>query len=334
MTDYLLTAALLTLLFLVVIITRNSDSSKATFFSKKYTTALKGVCSIVVIFIHIPDAYQNPLQENVGRFAYIAVTLFFMISAYGMQLGLRKPCYLKHFWRNRLSSLLIPCLVVNLTWFCFSVGTTGSSEWLSLLSINDYVKQLIGYCAIFYIVYRLEQGGGYTDRQEYILCLLVFIGSIILYFIDFGWQVPSLGLIYGLLLARHKNQFINFLGNRLVIKIITSSLLSVILGLIYMKYKSIAFFGDFVIRAFLGIAIILLLFHLTVKLKTGNKISAFLGKISFEIYLSHPFVMMALQSSQWNLAPGEFLMLTIAITIAISAILHSVSQTIVDRIRI
>lgn len=160
MTDYLLTAALLTLLFLVVIITRNSDSSKATFFSKKYTTALKGVCSIVVIFIHIPDAYQNPLQENVGRFAYIAVTLFFMISAYGMQLGLRKPCYLKHFWRNRLSSLLIPCLVVNLTWFCFSVGTTGSPEWLSLLSINDYVKQLIGYCAIFYIVYRLEQGGG------------------------------------------------------------------------------------------------------------------------------------------------------------------------------
>lgn len=73
------------------------------FFGKDYTTELKGLCCLIVIYVHVPVAYRNPIQDAIGSFAYICVTLFFLISAYGMMLSAeRKEEYLRHFWRNRL----------------------------------------------------------------------------------------------------------------------------------------------------------------------------------------------------------------------------------------
>ena len=60
------------------------------FFSINYTTTLKGICAIVIILVHTPQKFQNPLQDAIGSFAYVAVTLFFLISAYGMQLSVER----------------------------------------------------------------------------------------------------------------------------------------------------------------------------------------------------------------------------------------------------
>ena len=43
------------------------------------------------------------------------------MSAYGMSFSSKKnPNYIKHFWRNRLSALLVPQFVLNV--FVFSVS--------------------------------------------------------------------------------------------------------------------------------------------------------------------------------------------------------------------
>ena len=77
-------------------------------FSKDYTTVLKGICCIIVVMVHVKDGFQNPLQDAIGSFGFVCVTLFFMVSAYGMQLSVEhKADYLRHFWRNRLLSLLV-----------------------------------------------------------------------------------------------------------------------------------------------------------------------------------------------------------------------------------
>lgn len=83
---------------------------------------LKGVCCLLVIYVHFVGSHTNALQDAIGSFAYIAVTLFFVTSAYGMMLNAeRKNDYLKTFWRNRLVALLVPCFCVNIVAFLFNI---------------------------------------------------------------------------------------------------------------------------------------------------------------------------------------------------------------------
>lgn len=94
----------------------NNDNA----FDKESTHFLKGLCAIIVVMVHFPADKTNPLQDAIGSFAYIAVTFFFFVSAYGMQYSIdNNPNYLKKFWRNRLGSLLVPMLIVNVLTFIY-----------------------------------------------------------------------------------------------------------------------------------------------------------------------------------------------------------------------
>lgn len=115
MTDYLLTALIPMALFFVVLYGSKEAENQNGFMSREYTTIMKAVCCIIVILVHIPAAYTNRLQDAMGSFAYVCVTLFFLMSAYGMSLSKeRRRNYMQHFWRNRLAALLIPQLLINI----------------------------------------------------------------------------------------------------------------------------------------------------------------------------------------------------------------------------
>lgn len=102
------------------------QTMKVIFFDKSYTRILKGACCIIVILVHVPATHGNKLQDAIGSFGFVAVTIFFMISAYGMYFSKQKKTdYLRHFWRNRLSSLLIPMLLVNIANFLYDVVRGG-----------------------------------------------------------------------------------------------------------------------------------------------------------------------------------------------------------------
>lgn len=54
----------------------HSKLEKGNFFSKDYTTVLKGLCCLVVIYVHVKPPYCNALQDAIGSFAYVCVTCF------------------------------------------------------------------------------------------------------------------------------------------------------------------------------------------------------------------------------------------------------------------
>ena len=73
----------------------HSNLLKGQFFSKDYTDVLKGLCCLIIIYVHIKPERGNTLQDAIGSFAYVAVTFFFLVSAYGMLAGVeRKQNYL------------------------------------------------------------------------------------------------------------------------------------------------------------------------------------------------------------------------------------------------
>lgn len=126
MIDYILTALIPIALALVALWKSEKVEKQVFFMGKDYTTVLKGLCCIIVIMVHFHAAHVNKLQDAIGSFAYVCVTLFFLMSAYGMSLSRdRKSDYLKHFWRNRLAALLVPQILINTSLYTYNKLTVG-----------------------------------------------------------------------------------------------------------------------------------------------------------------------------------------------------------------
>lgn len=106
-----------------------------------------------------------------------------------------------------------------------------------------------------------------------------------------------------------------------------------VLGVAYLKYKGVFFWGEYLLKIVLGVTIITFLFILSSKRTFGNKACFFLGGISYEVYLSHGLVMRVLDNVAPNLSSGAFILTTVILTVVYSTIIHSIDKPIVRMIR-
>lgn len=321
----------------------SSKIERGTFFSKDYTSMLKGVCCLVVIYVHFHGAYTNTLQDAIGSFGYIAVTLFFLISAYGMMLSSeRKKDYLNHFWRNRLVALLIPCLCVNLVGIALNF-VEGSSEWHAIYQINGYVKVLLQFCLWFYII-ELCKRKWFPQKAQLGDCILIagiVISSIFLYLFIYddssstaGWCFERMGLVWGILLNRYYQPFVKWMDSHRCIKAVLLCVVSAVLGIAYLKYKMVWFWGAYLLKIVLGLFIILFLFTASSNRKIGNRFGLWLGNISYEVYLCHGMVREFLAYAMSELSSGMFILTTVIATLILSYFVHSIDKIIVKKLRV
>ena len=156
-----------------------------------------------------------------------------------------------------------------------------------------------------------------------------------LFHIGFGWNVEALGFAYGYLLSSNnvKRRLSSLLENRYAVTISCALFSSLAFGLLYLKFKTVVFIGEYLIRAILGIAIITLIFTVTYRLKVGNRISILLGKISYEVYLLHGFIICILSLAGDKLSSGWFICMTILITVLIAIPFHSFNQYIGNAVK-
>lgn len=126
---------------------RNSiQEADSYFFSKDYTTVLKGLCCIIVVFVHVPTGFQNTVQDLVGSFAYICVTIFFMLSAYGLRYSFEnKEEYSRTFLKNRVLSLVIPyCISCVVKVICGFSPYSGGVRFVYVLLLF-YIITFLAY---------------------------------------------------------------------------------------------------------------------------------------------------------------------------------------------
>ena len=321
----------------------NSKLQSGYFFSKDYTTILKGLCCIIVIYVHVKSPYDNVLQDAIGSFAYVCVTIFFLISAYGMMMSVeRKKNYLKHFWRNRLISLLIPCLLVNI--IAMGLGCVKNECDFSILwNLNSYVAVLLQWCVWFYIVELLKKHFFPTNNvlTDSILIAGVLVSSLYNYFFivvevsaEAGWCFERVGLVWGVILYRYFDRIVEWMDKSRMVKVMVLGVLSVISGVAYLKFKMVFFWGAYLLKITLGLVLILLFFTVTSNRIYGDKMSWWLGSVSFEVYLSHHMVMSAIEN--WlpkGVSSGMFIFFTVLITLVFSTIIHFMGKRIVNRLR-
>lgn len=208
MVDEILTFVLLMTLFGVLVYRASFSVCCNQLFDRERSTALKGVCCIFVILVHIPKEYTTRLQDMVGSFAFIAVTVFFLLSGYGLTVNKERKGYLEYFWRNRLVALLIPMFLVNLlkASVYFARGTQISMTD-TLFSIDGFVLMILLCYSAFYFVFGL---GLITNHKTFWICGLILAISLITYFFEdlipfTVWPVPCLGFMYGVLFAENRD---------------------------------------------------------------------------------------------------------------------------------
>lgn len=345
MLNYILTI-LIPLIAIIAGGYKNVKKSNAEdLFSKNYTSVLKGICCIIVVMVHVRDGYKNSLQDAIGSFAYVCVTLFFMISAYGMQLSVEKKTdYIKHFWRNRLLALLIPCLFINIFSSLLFGLLDNCINFNQVWYINNYVLVLLEYCLWFYIIMKLQKKLSISKTWIIDIMLIsgVLVSSLISFFIyegHFGsnltsWRCERFGLIWGLLFYRYIPLIKRFLIHKRLYKTILFTLLCMIFGIMYLRFKSVYFWGEYILKIILGLVIIVWMMLLTVKRQFGNRFSFWLGKISYEVYLLHTIVMFAIIKVSNNLSSGLFILITYIFTLIISTIINWCSNKVIKKLRI
>lgn len=341
MTNISLTILLTLALFVPIIWKAKPTDNYEAFFNRDYTNVLKGVFSIIVIFVHIPVGYQNVIQDAIGSFAYIGVTGFFMISAYGMQYGLEhNPKYLSTFPINRLTTLLIPNIIINL--FAFAAQRIGFGldlNWDFIFTLNRYVIILLEYCLLFYIVKRLSIKFSLKEYySDIILIVCVFGSSLFLYLsanaseeksIPTDWCYERMGLVSGILIYRHFNRLKNWLVTSFSIKFIIFLISSITLGILYLKFKHIWFFGEYLLKITLGVSIIAFCFLSTIKLNLTNPFTRVLGNISYETYLIHGFIANMLIWSCPQFHSGLYICCVFGFTLLLSYWIHKLDNRLI-----
>ena len=322
-----------------------SKLAQGHFFSKDYTTVLKGLCSLIVIYVHVREPFCNTLQDAIGSFAYVCVTLFFLVSSYGMMLSVeRKKEYLRYFWRNRLIALLIPAFLINVVSFGLGFINRGTNTISILFFLNEYVAVLLQWCLWFYIVMWCKKRWFPKKKilTDWILITGVIISSLCIYlFVNgenyalTGWCFERMGLAWGVLLYRYFNTIVDWMDEHRLIKVIILTLLGLILGIAYLKYKPVYFWGEYLLKIILGVTLIALLFSATSNRQFNDKISLWLGNVSYEVYLSHGIVMSSL--ALWlptSIDSGLFILMTVIVTLILSTIVHSIGKRIVNKLRV
>lgn len=333
MIDLLLTAMILMVLASCVIYkSKVHTGQNPDFFDIRNTTSLRGIWSIVVILVHIPAEYGNLLQDMASSFGYIGVTFYFLLSGYGLSLSLQRNGFArKGFWEKRLPKLLVPQLLVNITSvLLFRVILGDKLTASSLFLIAGWTMWLLACYGVFWLAHILCRNMPSANGAIFLSVLAISLSQYWLK--NTGritatiWPTEIWGFLWGILLAIFASRFRSWGKNRWMLKTAMTCIVSVCLGLFYLKLKFIVFWGDYLLKIVLGCAITLFILLLNLKISIGNKMLDYLGKISYELYLSHSVVILLLMRGMPDLSSGVFITLVLALSIIMSAILHRISE--------
>lgn len=321
---------LILFLYLVIIlfgVTFVRDRDDANYFwGKEYTTVLRGICCILVMLVHIPAMYTNPLQKAIGGFSQVSVTLYFMFSAYGLIWSIRnKPDYLHGFWKNRVLILLIPFIVSCAIKRLFGFTPASGGAYFVFVLLFFYIV------TYFFARYIPKYAGC-------IICVVILYSIIGRITENLAWSTQAMGFVYGILLAIYFEKVKKIIEKYYWILISVTLLLSMILIWLYIGTYNRLLIVDYLLQIFMVLSIIMFILVLTFKMKIGNKISYLLGIISYEIFLYHGLIQNALVKIddlylKETLSSGIFILLMFVTSILVAVIMHKLNNLVTTRIR-
>ena len=178
-------------------------------------------------------------------------------------------------------------------------------------------------------------GGGGNDV---IVCVLIAVFSITVYALQdpisgTTWCPEVFGFVWGIVFFHIKDRFANWMGKKWLPKCLAFCIIAGIAGVAYLKFKPVVFFGDYLLKILLGVLIITFLLAMNSRISIGNKVSFFLGSISYEVYLIHHVVFDLVVFLVPQAVSGVFIIISIVLTLLISVAIRKEMMVLKDNVR-
>jgi len=312
------------------------------FLSLSQSKALQGMCVLLIVFHHIsqkiyvrqdlPQLITHSLDPFVNA-GFLLTAVFFFFNGYGLYKSYTsKPGYLDHFLSKRLTAPLVAYYVTGLIFFALrlSLGEKIGKKLIILYlsglvhcsPYSWYIVILILFYVVFYLVFKRAK----DVRSATVIFSVIVLAYMILglfiprnsYFLRGEWWYNSVFMMpLGMILAGSERKVISHVKRNY------GKYLAVHLVLVFPVFKlsesviqRFGYFNDSIpygtmckaisllshmLCVYLFIALILLV---SMKIRIGNRVLAFLGKYTLEIYLIHGILVEVFDHDFVGIAPS------------------------------
>ncbi len=285
------------------------------------TKCFLGFCAVIIVFHHISHmtcaTWLNPKYVRHGfdifvTAGYPMVAMFFLCSGYGLYKSAKaKPDFFKRFIPVRFIPILIPSGLTMLVYMYFMHLRKIPYKIDPPFAVNghDTWHPYIWYVPCMLLLYLLFYIGFGLIKKDWAGILVVALGTlayiicgIVFRYGTWWFNTPHMFLL-GILLAKYEDKIFarckKLYALRLVITLIIWPILWFLgnnAGGLYLMISKHQYNGVYGYRSELVGCIFQVLYTLvfaymyyllSMKIKVGNKVLAFFGKFTLELYLVH-----------------------------------------------
>ncbi len=323
---------------------KNSQPDQAVL-SVDESTSLKGLMC-VTIFLHHFSGWivpQTPVIYILSHCGSFMVSVFFLLSGYGLTKSSRTSNLPNTFLIKRLVKLFIPywlCEIIYLIFNCFSsvrpnVELNAKNIIASVFTLSEvvsfswYVTATIFLYIVFFFTSKIK-------KSNHALCVFVILLAVVAFVPDL-W-VTFFAFPLGMIFAQKESLF-SKLSNKKYILILAAIILITIVAIVP-KYigqnlgsQALMNLSD----AISGTLFASIIFLIATKFKISNRILLFFGKISYEFYLMHGLMISFISKFAGPEKPIVFclasLISIIFVSTAVNFIQQKISSPIIKKLR-
>ena len=273
-----------------------------TYLSQGTSQSVKGILALIVVLSHLRNNISWLNDTVLGMLftasGYLAVAMFLFYSGYGItfQYMKRGKAYIKAFPKKRIFDLYVKYVIVLFIYIVFYLLRNSKILWQSILKsllfggtivANGWYIQviLLSYLMFYFITKYLPQK--YLPLGfllEFVIYLLIYKALNLS-----GLYIQSyLAYIFGAFYAFYQKRIEKFFKNikRFCICLFVTFILFS-LTLLCGNLLSINVTIKLIIKCFSSVFFVFLVLLILLIINFRNRVSEFLGKISFEIYMIH-----------------------------------------------
>ena len=322
---------------------KRGEPLRSDYLSMETTRVLKGIFALLILIHHLAFNVTGStplwLLHNVG---FIAVSVFFFISGYGMtKQFLQNPTYKQGFLKKRFAAVLIPYLMYTLLYWVYAAlfGTIYSPlRVLGAIAAGSPIVANSWYIIcilVFYPVFYLLMALGKKHKALMVFGALAFwvVYELVCYNLGFGpWWFNSFHIIIlGMVWALYEKQILAYVKPRYSVLMI---------GMVVL-FAEVWYFRDAYINAVKGenpfpyfklviavvftVAVILL----QLKFRFGNRILRFFGDYCLDVYLCQGMVLSFFRTgifTIWN--DALYFLVCILVTSALAVLMNKANKRV------
>lgn len=312
------------------------------------TNCCKGIAAIIIMLHHISFRVSN-LPVYVKPIWYIAfpiVGFFFFMSGYGLTCGLlQKKNYLQGFLSKRLLNIIAPYVIVAIVWIGLEIiggqtPTRAIAEAFTIRYIQPlwFIWVIIAVYIVFYAVFNHTE----INVGAYWFAVITIAYILISAFVNPRDEMYAsiIGMPLGILWAMYERKIDSYFEIGFLRKEIVAIVAFVILFIGRLTLSVVGFDNQLfqsVLRNIITIAFIVPLIELLKKVKIQKRFLIWLGTISYEIYIIHPFILYFFEKETTEgkqVGNLEIVLWTIGLTLLLSSVLQIVQDNLVRKVKL